>query len=293
MTRKTNFAFLPVLTFIFGSTTLRAHDHLAAGATANTNGATLVFQNAADFGGEAGFVFHLTPGTTNDAYLGYYYTDELVFSALAATPDDGGPEPGAAALGTYIQAKLLRVEGPAGATFGFWEAGQDGFDSTNLTWTVPVPYENGTNLIAVTESDGSPGADPYGHRHGRIFSFTKPGLYKVTWQFVDTSTNGLNGGPVDLPSLPFYLYYQADLTIGAIGRTGDGVSVTFAAASNLPDSGAGPPTNYTLLTSSSLDPEALWRPVGTTVMGDDHLHAIVVPNQGPSQFFRLLSNSNP
>src|SRR5580765_2757250 len=107
---------------------LQAHEHLAAGATTNSPGATLVFQNAGDFGGDTGFVFNLTAGTTNDAYLGYYYTGDVVFEALATTPDNGGPEPGAAAPGTYIQIKLLSIEGPAGAKFGFWETSQDGLD---------------------------------------------------------------------------------------------------------------------------------------------------------------------
>jgi hypothetical protein len=109
--------FMIVVLLMLGALIARAHDHLAAGATSNSNGATLIFQNDGDFGGDTGFVFNLTQGTTNDAYLGYYYTGDLVFVALAATPDDGGPEPGAAAVGTYVQIKLLSIEGPAGATF--------------------------------------------------------------------------------------------------------------------------------------------------------------------------------
>src|SRR5438105_8348984 len=166
---------------------LQAHDHLACGATSSSPGAALTFQNDADFGGDTGFVFNLAAGATNDAYLGYYYTGDLVFIALAATASNGGPEPGAAAPGTHVQVKLLSVDGPPGASFGFWETSSNGLDSTNLTWSLPVPYHNGTNLIHVSESDGSTGSDPYGHIHGRIYSFTKPGLYKVTWQFVDTS----------------------------------------------------------------------------------------------------------
>ena len=114
MTKNTKSIVIASLTIISANSVLHAHDHLAAGATANTNGATLVFQNDADFGGDVGFVFSLKAGTTNDAYLGFYYTDDLVFIALAGTPDNGGPEPGAAALGTYIQVKLLSVEGPSG-----------------------------------------------------------------------------------------------------------------------------------------------------------------------------------
>jgi hypothetical protein len=270
--------------------TVQAHDHLAAGATSSSPGATLLFQNDATYGGDSGFVLNLTAGTTNDAYLGYYYTDDLVFIALATTPNNGGPEPGAAAPGTFVQVKLLSVEGPPGARFGFWETATYGVDSTNLTWSMPVPYSNGTNLIIVSESDDSPGSDPYGHIHGRIYSVTKPGLYKVTWQFIDTSTNGPNGGPVDLPSSPFYLYFQADVTLGNITLATNGVNVTFAAPSNLPDSGVGPATNFTLESSPSLGTGAVWQATGDVVVGDDHLHTLTVPLTSPGRFFRLATN---
>jgi hypothetical protein len=287
MLRNTRITTVIILTLVTKCCRLYAHDHLAAGATTNTPGATLIFQNDGDFGGDTGFVFKLTAGTTNDAYLGYYYTDDLVFIALAATPDDGGPEPGAAALGTYVQIRLLSIEGPAGATFGFWETAESGVDSTNLTWTLPVPFHNGTNLIHVSESDGSPGSDPYGHIHGRIYSFNKPGLYKVTWQFVDTSTNGPHAGPVDLPSSPFYLNYQADLTTAGINVNTNGVNVTFAAPSNIPDSGIGPATNYQLLSSPTIGTNAVWQPAGAVVVGDDHLHTNTLPVSGSSLFFKL------
>jgi hypothetical protein len=264
-----------------------AHEHLAAGATSLNAGATLVFQNIGDYGEASGYVFNLAAGTTNDAYLGYYYTGDLAFVALAATPNNGGPEPGAAALGTFVQAKLRSVEGPAGASFGFWETAEDGVDSTNLTWSVPVPYTNGTNLIAVTQSDGTPGSDPYGHLHGRIYSFTQPGLYKVTWQFVDTSTNGPNGAPLDLPSAPFSLLLQADLTLGGVALSTNGIAITFAAASNIPDSGIGPATNYQLEGSPTLATGAAWRSVGDAVVGDDRLHTVTVPLSGSTQFYRL------
>src|SRR5215467_14580465 len=143
MKAQTNIAFLILLAMVCQRGGLQAHDHLAAGASSSSPGATLIFQNGADFGGDTGFVFNLTAGTTNAPYLGYYHTDESVFVALAATPNNGGPEPGAAPLGTYVQVKLLSVEGPTGASFGFWETAQDGVDSTNLTWSVPVPYRNG------------------------------------------------------------------------------------------------------------------------------------------------------
>ena len=152
---KTRTIALAALALAAGCFTVEAHDHLAAGATSTSPGAQLVFANDATYGGDVGFVFNLEAGAADDPYFGYYYTSDLVFEALAATPDNGGPEPGAAALGTHIQVKLLSVEGPEGASFGFWETSADGVDSTNLTWSVPVPFRDGTNLINVTESDGS------------------------------------------------------------------------------------------------------------------------------------------
>ena len=235
---------------------------MPAGATSISPGATLQYDPfATDYTTNSGFVFALTAGTTDDPYLGYYYTDDQVFIALAATLENGGPETGHAPPGTYVQVKLLSVKGPSGASFGFWETAENGVDSTNLTWSVTVPYQNGTNLIHVSESDGSPGSDPYGHIHGRIYSVTKPGLYMATWQFVDTSTNGPGGGPVDLPSAPFSTYYQANLTIAGITKDTNGVNVIFAAPSNQPDDLSTPPSNYTLLSSPTLGVGANWQQV--------------------------------
>lgn len=267
---------------------LQAHDHMPAAATSSSPGATLEYDPfATDYTTNSRFVFALTSGTTNDPYLGYYFTDDQVFIALAATGDNGGPETGHAALGTYIQVKLLGVEGPAGASFGFWETSEDGVDSTNLTWSVAVPYANGTNLIFVSQSDGSPGSDPYGHLHGRIYSVTKSGFYKATWQFVDTSTNGAGGGPVDLPSAPFSTYYQAGLTIADITADTNGVNVIFAAPSNQPDDLSTPPSNYTLQSSPTLGPNAMWQQVGDVIVGDDALHVVTVPKTNSATFFRL------
>jgi hypothetical protein len=273
-----------------------AHDHMPASATSSDPGATLQYDPfATDYTTNSGFVFTTTQGTTNDPYLGYYYSDDQVFIALAATGDNGGPEVGHAAPGTFIQVKLLSVEGPSGASFGFWETlGQgpdgEGIDGTNLTWSVPVPYHNGTNLIYVSQSDGSPGSDPYGHIHGRVYSVTKPGLYTATWQFVDTSTNGPGGGPVDLPSAPFATYYQADLTIAGIAPSPNGINLKFATPSNQPDDLSTPPWNYFLQSSPSLGSDANWQQVGDTIVGDNTLHNLTLANSGSNQFFRLATD---
>lgn len=266
---------------------------MPAGATSSDPGAMLQYDPfATDYTTRSAFVFALNAGTTNDPYLGYYYTDDQVFIALAATLNNGGPEVGDAALGTFIEVKLLSVEGPVDASFGFWETAEDGIDSTNLTWSMPVPFHNGTNLIAVTQSDGSPGSDPYGHLHGRIYSVTKPGFYIATWQFVDTSTNGPGGGPVDLPSAPFSTYYQADLTIAGITDATNAVNIAIATPSNQPDDLSTPPTNYLLQSSPTLGDGANWQPVGDVIVGDDRLHIIPVPKTISAAFFRLGSDGD-
>ncbi|HEY3855060.1 MAG TPA: hypothetical protein VGO67_11745 [Verrucomicrobiae bacterium] len=296
--RKTPLKTLTVLILMSMGAIAYAHDHMPAGATTGNPGATLEYApTAEDFTTNGGWVFGLNTSTTNDPYMGEYWTDDSVFIALAATPDNGGPEPGHAAPGTYIQVKLLDVEGPPGSTFSFWEtAGQgadgEGVDGTNRTWSVPVPYHNGTNLIYVSESDGSPGSDPYGHIHGRVYSVTKPGYYTATWQFVDTSTNGPDGGPVDLPSAPFTTQYQADLTIDKISLDTNSVNILMAAPSFLPDD-AGPgtqPANYILESASALGTNTDWQPVGQPIEGDDLMHLINVPFDGATQFFRLNAN---
>src|SRR2546423_73593 len=92
------FRKLSVLSLACFAGTLYAHEHMPAGATANTPGATLEYApGAEEFTTNSGFVFNLTAGMTNDPYFGYFYTSDQVFEGLPATPDDGGPDPDAAA----------------------------------------------------------------------------------------------------------------------------------------------------------------------------------------------------
>jgi len=264
-----------------------AHEHLAAGANSTSPGFPLIFVNAADYATNSGYVFNLGADAPGSPYDGWYYTADLVFVALAATPDYGGPEAQAAALGSHIEIVLETFSGPPGATLGFWETQQNGVDSTNLTWTVPVGVTNGTNHIVVSETDGSPTADPYGHIHGRIYSVDTPGLYTVGFRYVDTSTNGPGGGPIQTPSDRFYLYFQADVTIAGFSPATNGVNLTFAAPSNLPDTGTAPATNYQIESTPTLGPSANWQPAADLVVGDDHMHTVTVPMKNSSAFFRL------
>ncbi len=267
----------------------QAHEHLTAGALSKAPGSALFLANAADYAASSGYVFGLDAGDPGTPYEGYFYTGDLVLAALAATPPFGGPEPLAAAAGSLIEAVLETVSGPPGASLGFWENTVDDVDSTAITWSVPSGLTNGTNRIRVTESDGSPGSDPYGHRHGRLFSATLPGFYQVGFRFVDASTNGPSGGPIHTPSNRFILNLQAGVTLAGISSTTNGAAVVFGAPANLPDTGVGTATQYQLEVSGSLGVQALWKAVGDVVVGDDHMHTNTVTVGPSAQFFRLTT----
>ncbi len=89
-----------------------AHEHLAAGANSTTPGSPLIFVNAGDYATNSGYVFNLGMDAPGSPYDGWYYTADLVFVALAATPNYGGPEAQAAALGSHIEIILETVAGP-------------------------------------------------------------------------------------------------------------------------------------------------------------------------------------
>jgi hypothetical protein len=83
-----------------------------------------------------------------------------------------------------------------------------GFDATEITFTVPVGTTAGTNRFALSENDGTAGADPYGHIHGRMFSATVPGWYVAGFRLVDTGRNGPGGGPRHAPSDLAYFNFR-------------------------------------------------------------------------------------
>ena len=255
---------------------LYAQDTFSFGATTNVSGGTLVFENVADYVASNLFCFGTSPGTALDSSAGGYYTAAQIFSALPAT------DPNAAAPGTVIQVKLLSVEGPAGASVGFWEADAGGYGA-NVTWNVPVPSVGNTNLIRVTEAPSSATNDPYGNLQNRVLTFSKPGLYKITWQLVDTSTNGPGGTPVSLPSEPFAVYYQADITIAGFIVDPDNVNLTFAAIDGS--------IIYNIDRSASLGPDASWEQI-QLIYGDRRVHTVTIPKSGPANFFRIRTAPN-
>ncbi len=252
-----------------------AHEHLAAGASLPEQGAALVFVNAANFAAESGYVVSLqsTTGSPSEPP----FRGELTFVCLAATPDYGGPVPFHPALGAEVEAVMESAEGPSGGEFGFWESSDETGLPQSLTFSLPAGTTNSTHRFPVSENDGAPGSDPYGHVHGRVFSATLPGLYRIGMRFVDASTHGDDGGPIHPPSAPFHIYFQAGLTLGSMTLTEEGIQLTYATQ-----------VGFRYQLEVTTDPQAEWSPVAASESGNNHLKIVTVPiSIDPTRFFRL------
>jgi hypothetical protein len=202
----------------------QVHGHLNAGAYGTSQGDQLYFVNGPDFVESSGYVKTLT--YTGAGRFAGYFQGNITLTALARTPEHGGPEPNAPALGSFLQYTIALLEGPPGGQFGFWEN-----LSTNPTLSL-LPGESPTNLVRLTEADGSPGSDPYGHIHGRRFTATKSGIYKVAFRVYDTSTNGVGGGPIHTPSDSLAVYFQAGINIASMSQTGGVATVRYGSITN-------------------------------------------------------------
>jgi hypothetical protein len=255
------------------------HRHINAGAKATTAGAPLFFANGSLFDAASGSFFQLNP--TNHPVYGpiYFGGSEVTFTSLAATLNNGGPDPSAALPGTRIEMIFESVQGPAGGSFSFWDSFDGFFDATEITFSVPVGTTNGTQLTFLSENDGSPGVDPYGHIHGRKFSADRPGLYTVGVRLVDEGGNGPGGGPIHTPSALTYFNFQAGLTIADIAITADKTTLRFATTSGV---------DYFVDSANSLDSQSTWSPIAGPIAGTGKLVSLDVPAPSKAQtFFRL------
>ena len=247
------------------------HAHLNAGAVSTAQGAKLIFDNGADFSAVGGYIKTLTY-TNGGTYAGYYQ-QSITLTALAQTPPNAGPVPNAPALGSYIQAGIVSVEGPSDGVFAFWETG-----ATAPTFMVR-PGETNTNLFRLTEADGSPGTDPYGHIHGRRFTVTKPGIYKVSFILRDTSTNGADGGPIHSPSDLLPIYFQGGVNFESIEPDEDHTHLRFGAPAG---------NSWQIEVTETLGANAVWQAVGDPVVGDDYIHMVLDEHEVLGQrFFRV------
>lgn len=250
------------------------HGHLNAGAVGTSQNDQLFFANGQDFVDSSGYVRTLV--FTNGGRFAGYYEGNITLTGLPATPAHAGPDPDAAALGSFLQFSMSSLSGPPEGSFGFWEAG-----STSPTFSL-LPGQSSGNLFRLTESDGSPGSDPYGHIHGRRFTATKPGLYKIGFKVWDTSNNGTNGGPIHTPSEVLPICFQAGINISHIAKTGLVTSVRYGSTAN---------QIFTLEYTTNLAQTNLWLPIAGPRVGDDHFQSLEDPGSvDPHRFYRMRAD---
>jgi len=260
-------SILITIGLIFSSALNAQHLHFVAGAEVPLPGAKLVAVNSNDFVLDSGYVRTMTL-TTSGARAGLWSVSHP-FIVAAATPP---AEEGAPAFGSWIHMGMVSATGPAGGELAFWEV-----NATSPTIRLRVG-ETGTNLWRISENDGSPGSDPYGHIHGRNFTATERGLYIIAFRFVDLSTNGIGGGPIHVPSDLIYVAFQADITLSQPTKQGSAFSVRVGTQLG---------RSFTLEYTSELGPAAMWVP-GASVSGDDHFQVLTDSNAGGERrFYRV------
>jgi hypothetical protein len=264
------FAFLACAALGLANIQAQDHGHLNIGASAQTIGSQLTFDNGVDFGGD--YVKTLT--FTNAGKFANLFQGNITLTALHATDAFGQPVLGAPAPGAFIVAEINSVQGPAGGAFQFWDANS----TTAPTATIPVGTTNAGFRFDVSDAAlgaGEPGGDPFGHIHRRRFTVTKPGLYSVGFRALDVSTNAPGGGPIHLPSEPIHLQFQGDVNITKIEPDVDHVYVTFGAMGGY---------IWQIQSKESLGDSA-WTNVNTPVVGNDTLTKVEDPR--PVGFSRV------
>jgi len=245
------------------------HGHLNIGSSGTAQDDPLIFDESFIFDTNSGYV--KTLNYTNGGTYAGYYQGNITLTVLAATPPHGGPVPNAPALGSWIFAQISSVQGPAGGSFAFWNTG-----ATSPTISVPSGGAS-TSLWQVSESDGSPGADPYGHFHGRRFTATKRGVYVVGFRAFDLSTNGAAGGPIHTPAAELQIYFQAGVNIKSIAADSNSASVVLGAPLN---------TTWQMEARDSLN-LGTWTNVGDPITGNDQFVEVIDSQPpGTTRFYR-------
>jgi hypothetical protein len=255
------------------------HFHLHAGALAQTQGSQLYFWNGAGFVTNSQFCQPLR--FTNSGVFAGYHEGSLTFASLPGTPATAGPHPSAALPGAQILLRFVSCEGPTGGSFGVWNVDGFNFDENEaetLTFSLPVGTTNGSNTIILGENLGEPGADPFGHIHGRHYSATLPGLYTLGLQLVDVSANGPGGTPVHQPSDLFRIYFQAGFTNPPFVLQSNRLEFTF---------GSMPGQTYLLEATTNLSVPTVWTNLDT-VAGANSLRVLADDDAtGPKKFYRV------
>ena len=255
------------------------HGHLNAGAVGTNQNDLLNWANGADFVASSHYVKTLF--YTNGGRYADYFQGGITPTALPATLRNAGPDPAAAALGSYLQFSMACLEGPEGGKFNFWE-------STGATPVLSLaPGETSAKLWRLSEHDGSPGSDPYGHIHGRRFTATKAGIYKIGFTAHDTSANGAGGGPIHKPSAQLPVWFQAGVNFASIEPDYEEghVHLRFGAAAGY---------SWQVEYSRQLSAAANWLPTENAVTGADYFTALIhdVP-PGEQRFYRVKGTALP
>jgi hypothetical protein len=286
MNKTSFFNFCPLLASLqiaflcSGVAALQAqHVHPNAGATSTVQDAPLRFVNGSTYDTNAAYNVYLS-FTDSGPFSNLYQGAGISYTALASTLNNGGPAPGHAADGSFLQLEFVSISGPPGGVFGVWMQEFGNPTVSHLLFALPVGTTNGTNLLALSESDGSPGSDPYGHIHGRTYTATLPGLYTLGCRILDTSNNGVGGGPIHTPSPLYYFYFQAGLTISSWEKTSDSFSLTFGTATG---------KSYFVESTSDLAvPD--WTTFAGPFAGNNHLLTATTNSAAAQLFFRLRSD---
>lgn len=250
------------------------HGHLNVGTVGTNQNDQLAFEHAEIFATSSNYVKTLTYATAG-TYAGYYQGN-ITLTAVAATEAHLGPFTNSPALGAHLFAQLVSVDGPAGGAFAFWDTG-----ATSPTFSL-AGGTTGTNTWQLSQNDGSPVTDPYGHFHGRRFTATKPGIYIVGFRGWDYSTNGVNGGPIHTPSEILKVYFQAGDQIRLIEAYTNKVHITFGARAGF---------TWQLQDATEVD-SPKWQDIGDLIAGDDYFHEVTEEFLGGSnRVYRVKGTS--
>ena len=254
---------------------LRAqHFHLNAGAQSQAQNSPLFFQNGGAFVTNSGFVMPLLPNATG-TFTGYYATASLTPTAIGTGFFDA-PAPGA-----QLRLRFLAVQGPTTGSFGVWDVpgfNEEEESTTSLTFSIPVGTTNGTQSILLSQNNAEPGADPFGHIHGRAFSATAPGLYVVTVRAYDNSANGTPSGPIHSPSVLLPIYFQAGVTIAGITREANQTFLTFASRAG---------SSYYVQATGTPESSASWQDIAGPFTGNLLQTATETTTTESARFYRL------
>ncbi len=277
---RTRFTFmsLAALALLWPALASAQHVHVNGGAESTAIGAPLTFVNGPNYNTNAAYDVYLS-FTNAGPFANFYQGAGVTFTALPSTLDNGGPAFGHAADGAFLQLQIVSLSGPAGGVFSIWMQDAANPRDSHPLFALPSGATGRTNLLALSESDGSPGMDPYGHIHGRTFTATKPGLYTLGCRLVDTSTNGPARRPLHTPSAPSYFYFQAGLTLSAAPASGTTARLGFGTALG--------PTYFIESTPSLAEPE--WTTVAGPFVGNNHVVPVDVPRPASPVFFRIRS----